>query len=50
MYFMDHPYPAGFSISSSRERAKVIAGKKEAIKACEDFTKASGMKCAIEKK
>jgi hypothetical protein len=47
---MDHPYPAGFSISTNRERAKVFDGKKEAIKACEDFTKDSGLKCSIEKK
>jgi hypothetical protein len=50
MYFMDHPYPAGFSISTNRERAKVFDGKQEAMKACENFTKASGLKCAIEKK
>jgi hypothetical protein len=50
MYFMDHPYPAGFSISTSRERAKVINGKREALNACEDFTKASGLKCEVEKK
>jgi len=50
MYFMEHPYPAGFSISTSRERAKVINGKHEALKACEDFAKASGLKCEMEKK
>jgi hypothetical protein len=50
MYFMDHPYQAGFSISTNRERAKVFDGRKEAIKACEDYSKASGLKCEIEKK
>jgi len=50
MYFMDHPYPAGFSISTNRERAKFFDGKKEAMNACDDFAKASGLKCAVEKK
>jgi hypothetical protein len=50
MYFMDHPFPAGFSISTSRERAKVIHGKQEALKACEEFTRACGLKCEVEKK
>jgi hypothetical protein len=50
MYFMDHPYPAGFSISTNRERAKVFDGKKEAFIACEDISRASGLKCYFEKK
>jgi hypothetical protein len=50
MYFMDHPFPAGFSISTNRERAKVFDGKKEALEACDACTKASGLKCDIEKK
>jgi hypothetical protein len=50
MYFMEHPFQAGFSISTNRERAKIIDGRKEAIKACDDLAKASGLKCAIEKK
>jgi hypothetical protein len=50
MYFMEHPYAAGFSISTNRERAKIIDGKKEAIKACDHCTAVSGLKCSIEKK
>jgi hypothetical protein len=50
MYFMDHPFPAGFSISTNRERAKVFDGKKEALEACEDNSRASGLKCYFEKK
>jgi hypothetical protein len=50
MYFMEHPYGAGFSISTNRERAKIIDGKKEAIKACDHCTAVSGLKCSIEKK
>ena len=50
MYFMEHPYPAGFSISTNRELAKIIDGRKEAIKAGDDLAKASGLKCSIEKK
>jgi hypothetical protein len=49
MYFMEHSYQYGFSISTNPERALIIEGKKQALLACEHFSKASGLQCEIEK-
>jgi hypothetical protein len=49
MYFMDHPYQHGFSISTNRERALIINGKKEALMACNNFAKASGLSATLQK-
>jgi hypothetical protein len=46
MYFMDHPFPTGFSVSTNLERAMAIFGtEEEAIQRCDELQTASGFNC-----
>lgn len=45
MYFMDHPFPTGFSISTNLERAAVIEAEAAARQRSEQLRDASGFHC-----
>jgi hypothetical protein len=47
MYFAEHPYPTGFSVSTKKEMAVTIEGKEEAMRRCDAFTAASGFNCGF---
>jgi hypothetical protein len=47
MFFMDHPFPTGFSVSSKQQLAVTIEGTEKAMKLCEQLRAASGFNCGF---